>query len=113
MKKINVVIAIVLVAIPMVAVLLIIGHSVDTDRGRFDQTFFPTNHYVVVGHGTNGEVVVETTSTNLLPYLRVHVATLVGLLTNGQPVRVQLTLRPKPYNGGVELISSKAYPAVE
>ncbi len=85
----------------------------ETDKSQFNQTFFPTNHWKVVGQGTNGEVVVETTSTNLLAYLRVHKATPVGRLTNGQPVRVQMTLHRRSYNRGVELISSKAYPAVE
>ncbi len=107
--KNHAVIGTVLVAV----VTLITGCSVGTDKSQFNQTFFPTNHWEVVGQGTNGEVVVETTSTNLLAYLRVHKATPVGRLTNGQPVRVQMTLRRRPYNGGVELISSKAYPAVE
>lgn len=88
------------------------GCDMETDKSQFNQTMFPTNHWKVVGHGTNGEVVVETTSTNLVEYLRVHKATAVSTLTNNQPVRVEMVVRPVPM-GRVLLISSKAYPASE
>lgn len=109
MKTKNVVIVTVLVAV----VVVITGCSGETDKSQFNRTFFPTNHWKVVGQGTDGEVVVETTSTNLLVHLRVHKATSIGRLTNGQPVRVEMTTRWMPRKGMIELISSKAYPAVE
>ena len=109
MKAKNAVIGAVLVAV----VIVITGCGGETDKSQFNRTFFPTNHWKVVGQGTDGEVVVETTSTNLLVHLRVHKATPVGRLTNGQPVRVEMTTRWMPRKGMVELISSKAYPAVE
>lgn len=85
----------------------------ETDKSQFNLTSFPTNHWKVVGQGTNGQVVVETTSTNLLQYLRVHAATAVVPLTNGQSARVEITTRWNPMKGVKELISSKAYPAME
>ncbi len=97
------------------AVVILISGCSDavTDKSQFNQTFFPTNHWVVVGQGTNGQVVVETKSTNMLEYLRVHAATAVVPLTNGQSARVEITIRLNPLNRKVDIISSKAYPAKE
>ena len=101
-------------AVLVAVVVVITGCSGETDKSQFNRTFFPTNHWRVVGQGwTNGEVLVETTSTNLLVHLRVHKATPIGRLTNGQPVRVEITTRWMPKKGMIEIISSKAYPAVE
>lgn len=85
----------------------------ETDKNQFNRTFFPTNHWVVVGQGTNRQVIVETKSTNLAYYLRVHSSIADSLLTNGQPVRVEMTVRWNPMKASVDLISSKAYPAME
>lgn len=96
----------------IVIVAFFTGCSEPMDKSQFNREFFPTNHWKVVGQGTNGQVVVETQSTNVAEYFRVHAATpMVSPMTNGQPVRVQLTLRANPRNGWIDLISSKAYPA--
>ncbi len=83
------------------------------DNNQFNITVFPTNHWKVVGQGTNGQVVVETKTTNLLQRFRVHVATAVVPLTNGQVTRVEITTRWNPTKGIREIVYSKAYPAVE
>lgn len=104
---------IIVVAI-MVIVTIITGCDVgSTDKSQFNRTYFPTNHWKVVGQGTNGQVVVETTSTNLAEHFRVHAAEAVTPLSNGQPVRVEMTVRWNPTKRWVDLISSKAYPAME
>ena len=87
--------------------------EVKTDKSQFNQTVVPTNHWKVVGQGTNGQVVVETKSTNLREQFRVQIASSVVPLTNGQPVRVEMVVRPNPMKGRVDIISSKAYPAME
>ena len=101
------------IAILAVATLIAVGCVVETDKSQYNRTFFPTNHWRVVGQGTNGQVIVETKSTNLLEHFRVHAATAVGYLTNGQPTRVEMVVRWNPTIRTVELISSKAYPAIE
>jgi hypothetical protein len=102
------------VILAVIAVVTFTGCDAHTDVNQFNHEFFPTNHWKVVGQGTNGMVVVETTSTNLLEYLRVHAATPeVGPMTNGQSVRVKMTVRRSTLDGGLKLISSKAYPAEE
>ncbi len=83
------------------------------DLSKYNRTFFPTNHWEVVGQGTNGQVVVETKSTNLMQNFRVHASSAVAPLTNGQKVRVELTVRNNPRVGGIDLISSKAYPSMD
>ena len=97
----------------MAIITITTGCNEPVDRNQFNQTFFPTNHWKVVGHGTNGEVVVETKSTNLVEHLRVHRAVAVGILTNGQPVRVEMTVRWEPSLGKTLLIKSRAYPSSE
>lgn len=74
-------------------------------------SFFPTNSWRVVSL-VDGKVVVETTSSNLGPHLRVVQATPVGRLTNGGPARVELTLRRGGYYG-VEVVSAKAFPSID
>lgn len=85
----------------------------ENDKNQFNVTVFPTNLWKVVGQGTNGQVLVETKTTNLLQRLRVHVATAVVPLTNGQVTRVEFTTRWNPTKGIIEIVNSKAYPAVE
>lgn len=99
----------------MTIVTIITGCDVrsTSDKSQFNRTYFPTNTWKVVGQGTNGQVVVETTSTNITEHFRVHAATSVTPLSNGQPVRVEMTVRWNPSKGWVDLISSKAYPAME
>ena len=84
-----------------------------TDKSQYNHVLFPTNHWKVVGQGTNGQVLVETKSTNLAYYLRVHASDAMVTLTNGQPARVEMTVRWNPTKGVVDIISSKAYPAME
>jgi len=74
-------------------------------------TYFPTNHWTVKSV-VEGEVVAETLSTNLAERFRVVKAAPVTPLTNGQSVRVELTLRQGPHYR-LELVSARAYPAVE
>lgn len=74
-------------------------------------TFFPTNHWTVKSV-VEGEVVVEARGTNLSEKFRVVRAVPVAPLTNGQPVRVEITVQQKPYYK-FEFLSAKAYPAVE
>lgn len=109
MKKTNAII----VAVILAVVTFINTGCGPIDRSQFNQTAFPTNHWKVVGQGTNGQVVVETKSTNLLEKLRVHVADAVIPMTNGQSARVEITIRRNNSRGGIELISSKAYPSVD
>lgn len=107
---------ILLIGVVIVAIVTIItGCDVSSmsDKNQYNRTYFPTNHWTVVGQGTNGQVVVETTSTNLAEHFRVHTATAVTPLSNGQPVRVEMTVRRNTTKGWVELISSSAYPAME
>lgn len=106
----------ILIGIAIMAIVTIItGCDVGStsDKSQFNRTYFPTNHWKVVGQGTNGQVVVETTSTNLAEHFRVHTATAVTPLSNGQPARVEMTVRWNPTKRWVDLISSKAYPAME
>lgn len=105
----------IIVVVIMATVTIITGcdFGSTSDKSQFSRTYFPTNHWRVVGQGTNGQVVVETTSTNLAEHFRVHAAEAVTPLSNGQPVRVEMTVRWNPSKGWVELISSKAYPAME
>ena len=110
MKTTTVVIGIVILAI----VTIISTGCEKTDPNQFNHTLFPTNHWKVVGFGTNNEVVVETESTNLLVYLRVHKATdVVGVLTNGQPVRVEMVVRVDSLRNKVILVGSKAYSSMD
>ncbi len=74
-------------------------------------TFFPTNHWVVKSV-VEGEVVVEAVGTNLLEKFRVVRVTPMVPLTNGQPARVELTVRQKAYYQ-FEFVSGKAYPAID
>ncbi len=98
------------IEIALVAIVVLFTSGCGEDKSCFNQTRFPSVHWRVVVQGTNGEVVVETTSTNLVDYLRVHRAVTVTLLTNGQPARVEMVIRWDPSVGKVRLISSKAYP---
>ena len=101
-------------AVILAVITIISAGCGETERSQYNRTFFPTNHWKVVGQGTDGEVVVETLSTNLLVQFRVHKAISVGTLTNGQSVRVEMVIRPPPYLGGrVRVVSSKAYPAMD
>lgn len=103
MKKIGHIGAVILAAITLV-----------TGCGKYESpvhTFFPTNHWTVKSV-VEGEVVVEAEGTNLLKQFRVVRAVPVGTLTNGQPARVEVTVRHKPY-GRAEFISARAYPSVE
>ena len=70
-------------------------------------TVFPTNSFRVVSV-VDGEVIVESTSTNIATHLRVVRATAVGRLTNGQPARVEMTLR-----GQLRFVSAKAFPSID
>ncbi len=72
-------------------------------------TYFPTNNWQVVSV-TEGEVVVETKSTNLPLRYRVVRATPVTPLTNGQFARVELTLKRHLYNPD-EVATARAFPA--
>lgn len=74
-------------------------------------TFFPTNSWRVVSV-VGEKVVVETTSTNLGPHLRVMQATPVGRLTNGEPARVEIILKRGGLYG-VEVVSAKAFPSID
>lgn len=74
-------------------------------------TYFPTNSWRVVSL-VGEKVVVETTSTNLGTHLRVVQATPVGRLTNGEPARVELTLKRGGLYG-VEVVSAKAFPSID
>ncbi len=100
-------------AVILVVVIFLTTGCEEADKSQFNLTSFPTNHWKVVGQGTNGQVVVETTSTNLLQYFRVHLATAVVPLTNGQSARLEVTTRWNPRKGVREIISSMAYPAME
>ena len=77
-------------------------------------TFFPTNHWRVTSV-IEGEVVVEALGTNLPARFRVVKALPMSPLTNGQPVRVELTTQLKPGYGGsaIQVISAKAYPSTD
>lgn len=74
-------------------------------------TYFPTNSWRVVSL-VDEKVVVETTSENLGPHLRVVQAVPVGRLTNGEPARVELTLKRGGLYG-VEVVSAKAFPSID
>lgn len=98
---------------PIVAFLLV-GCDVPEYKPSVD-TFFPTNHWRVTSV-IDEEVVVETLETNLLERFRVVKAKPMSPLTNGQPVRVEMTLGRKPGifgPNGVLLLSAKAYPALD
>lgn len=77
-----------------------------------NQTYFPTNRWQVVGQGTNGQVVVEAKENKLVHRLQVVTAEAVVPLTNGQSVRVELTVSGDFY-GRFKLIGSKAYPSMD
>lgn len=101
------------ITIYVITVLSFLFTGCENDKNQFNVTVFPTNLWKVVGQGTNGQVLVETKTTNLLQRLRVHVATAVVPLTNGQVTRVEFTTRWNPTKGIREIVNSKAYPAVE
>ncbi len=104
---------IILIGTVILAVVTVGCDNMDVDPNKFNQTYFPTNHWEVVGQGTNGQVIVEAKANNLAHSLQVIASEAVVPLTNGQPVRVELTIRSVGIYGGFKLIGSKAYPSTD
>ncbi len=99
--------------ITVLALLLVVAGCDMPSTESPTYSYFPTNNWRVVSL-VGDEVVVETTSTNLTPRLRVVKATRVGQLTNGEPARIELTLkRAGLYGGHIELVSAKAFPSID